>query len=196
MSLNYSFRPNLIAKEETFTLDGQGLAISDRGTTAFSDIREIRTYDYPGVSFPGGAQLAPGAKRCVIHLKSARAIILTNNHFVAAGSFEDRSATYDPFVAALVREVSAANAATIFMSGMPAALWIGWIVIVAMVLLMVPILVVAMISTIAEGKWISPGLIVPALILLGMFFGMRPLLRTLRRNWPRRYDPRAVSAAP
>ena len=195
MSLNYSFRPNLIAKEETFTLDSGRLAISDRGTIAFSDIREIRTYDYPGVSFPGGAKLAPGAKRCVIHLKSARAIIVTNNHFVAAGSFEDRSATYDPFVAALIHEVSAANAATIFISGMPTALWIGWIVIVAMAFLMVPLLILAIIGTILDGKWISPGMIIPTLFLLGIVIGVRPLLRTLRRNWPRRYDPRVASVA-
>jgi len=195
MSLNYSFRPNLIAKEETFTLDSGRLAISDRGTIAFSDIREIRTYDYPGATLAGGAQIAPGAKRCVIHLKSGRAVVLVSNHLIAAGSFEDRSATYDPFVAALIHEVSAANAATIFISGMPTALWIGWIVIVAMAFLMVPLLILAIIGTILDGKWISPGMIIPTLFLLGIVIGVRPLLRTLRRNWPRRYDPRVASVA-
>ena len=192
MSLSYRFRMSGILKEETFTLGDQSLAISDRGTVAFSDIRKIRTYDYPGVSFPGGAQLAPGAKRCVIWPKSGHAIVLSNNHFVAMGSFEDRSGTYDPFIAALVRDVSAANAETIFVSGMPTALWITWIVLVGIVLLMVPVLVLAMIGTILDGKGISAGLIVPALVLLGVVFGLRSLLRTLRRNWPRRYNPRAA----
>jgi hypothetical protein len=193
MTASYSFRPSVISKEEAFTLDDKGLVISDRGTIAFSEIRQIRTYEYPGVTMGAGAPVAPGAKRCVIKLHHGRSVILVSNHFVAPGKFEDKSATYDPFIAALIPAVGAGNAQTVFISGMPAALWIGWIMIVGAAFLIVPLLIIAMIGMIMDGKSISAGMFFSGLILLGVVIGVRPLVRMLRRNWPHRYDPRAAS---
>jgi hypothetical protein len=190
MTSSYSFRSSLVTREETFTLDGRSLAISNRSTIDFADIRQIRTYDSPGVNLVGVGPVAPALKTCVIRLKNGRPLSLSSNHFLALANFEDRSATYEPFVAELIREVAAANATTVFISGMRMALWISWISIVAMAFVIVPLLIFAAIGMVLDGKSISIGMLFSGLLLLGIVIGVRPLVRALKRNRPRRYDPR------
>jgi hypothetical protein len=193
--IEYHFRPSLLAKERSYRLDRDGISPSDREKLRFSDIRKIRIYDSPGMRNLSGTTLSPGFRRCVIRPAHGRAIVLSSNHFAGIANFEDRRESFDPFVAALMQRVSAANPSAICISGMPIALWLLWLVAVAGVMIVTPLAaLLIVIEMIQDGK-IDGMLIVVTFLLAGTFFGFIPLARTLWRALPRRFDPRDYSTA-
>ena len=137
----------------------------------------------------------PGFDRCVIRRRQGGAIALSSNHFVGLGHFENRSASYAPFVEALIGRVAAGNPATIFRSGMPIALWSLWAMIVASTVIIAPLAVLTIIVEMVHDGHIDTGLIFSAFILLAIFFQFFSYIRMLRRNWPRRFDPRIAPSA-
>ncbi len=191
----YSVRLSLWGKEKSFRLDDGTLIIPDRPPVAFTDIREIRTYDLPGLKFLGGTTVAPGFKRCVIRPMRGRAIILSSSNFLGFGRFEDRGASYEPFVGKLIEAAGAANSKTIFIAGMPMALWLSWLFILAMAVVIAPLAAILIVIMLLGGHAPPIGLIVSAIVVLSVLTGIMPLIRVLRKNWPRAYDPRAATRA-
>jgi hypothetical protein len=189
-SISYTFRSSLAHTTHTYTLDGSRLDISGGQPISFADIQQVRTYDAPGLHLLGGASVLPTSRRCVIRLKQGHSIVLSTHHFIAVGTSEDRSWSYDPFVAALIRGVAAANSDTLFVAGMPLALWLLWLFVILLAVLLMPLLLLGIIGGLADGVSTSAGIIYASLLLFSVVIAIRPLARTLKKDRPRRYDPR------
>jgi hypothetical protein len=177
--------------EATYRLTDSALVWSNRGVEGrlpFSDIRQVRIYRTPGVGF-GGATFAPGFQRCVVRPHSGRAQVLSSNHYAGPAKIEDRSASFQPFVDALIRRVATANPGTAFISGMPAALWSAWaVLLLVVVMLLAPLALLVIVITLTQGHLLY-GLLTTVL-LLGILLALVLLVRFLLRNRPRRFDPR------
>ena len=185
----YRFRLSQFSKETTYRLRGTALAWSEGnpdGALAFADIRWIRVYDSPG------ANDMPAFTRCTIKPKAGRAVILSSNHFVGLANWESRTAGFKPFVDALLRQAALANPRIEFISGMPAALWMTWIAILAGLCLIAPLAVAVIVI---EGKDMSPGTLGTLAVCAGMVLAFFPLLRLIRRNRPQRFDGREGTPA-
>jgi hypothetical protein len=157
----------------------------------------VRLYHSPTVKNPFlGGVVAPGFARCVIHRRHARARILSSIHFLSFGKFEDRSASFRPFVAELMRRVAATRPDAVFVSGMPLALWLTWIVIFAGVLALVAF---AAAMVIGLPGFTSPDpfdRVVAGFVLVACLIGIVPFYRMIARSRPRRFKPLATGGGP
>jgi hypothetical protein len=183
----YSVRLSLFSKEVAYRLTDRALVWSEGGVERsldFSDIRQIRVYDSPGV------WSMPTFSRCVIKPRRGRARILSSNHFAGVGTFEVRMERYRPFVDALIRQVAAANPATTFIAGMPMALWVSYLVILVGLVIVTPLGVVLAIWMSLQGAGMSGGFVASLVVCLGFLVGIVPMWRLVRRNRPRPFDPR------
>ena len=185
----YRCRLSLYRKgEDTFRVSDVALAMSGGGrerTIALTDIRAVRVYESPGLgTFPGFA-------RCVVWPRRGRAVVLSSNHFVGLGRFEDRSASFRPFVEALVTRIAAANRSTRFVFGMPPALWWFWVALLFAVALLAPLSLIMIVAALVQGRDIAAQAFVPLGIVFVVFLGLFGYIRQLRRNRPRRFEPRA-----
>ena len=109
---------------------------------------------------------------------------LWSTHFAGVGEFEDRAATYTPFVRGLVAHVVAANPNCAFRAGTrPLAYWAGQLFLLAMAV--VAIWVIAMVggSALSEVTW---GKIFVVLGLIPLAFNYA------RKNRPRRFEPAGI----
>ena len=182
----HNFRLWLFRKEAAFRLTDSALVWVEDGVgrkVDFADIRQIRVYESPGV------ENVPRTGRCVVTPHEGRAVVLQSNHFVGVGEFEDRSASYAPFVAELIRRVAAANPRVVFIRGMPTALWVTWHVLLALVLVVTPLAFAAMIYAQAHDRELSPNFFIQLAVCAGVFFAFFPILRLIRRNRPQVFDP-------
>ena len=187
----YTLRLSRISEEATYRLRGDALhATTPRGTSTLplSEIGMVRIYESPGMTGLTG-QIAPAFARCVIRPKRGRAIVLSSNHFVGLGRFEDRSGTFRPFVDALVERVKSANPAARLVAGMPPALWWTWVLLLVVVALVTPIFVVVIVQELVAGRVLKLPAIVSALIVIGTAAGIVSYARVLRRNRPRPLRP-------
>ena len=118
--------------------------------------------------------------RCDVRSASG-AGTLWSTHFAGVADFEDRAATYTPFVRALVAHVAAANPNCAFRAGTrPLAYWAGQLFLLAMAI--VAIWVIAMVggSALSEVTWAK----------LFVVIGLIPLaFAYARKNRPRRFEP-------
>ncbi len=178
----YSFRLSLARKETAYRLTGEALAWTEGGrdgALAFADMRRIRVYESPG------ANEMPAFARCTIKPNAGRAVILSSNHFAGLANWESRTERFRPFADALLRQAALANPRIEFISGMPAALWIGWLAILVGICLIAPLGVAVVV---AEGKDMTPGTLGALAVCAGLVLAFFPLLRLIRRNRPRRFD--------
>ena len=187
----YTLRLSLASEEATYHLSDVALhrtTASGTRSLPFAEIGMVRLYESPGMASLTG-KIAPAFARCVIRPKRGRAIVLSSNHFVGLGRFEDRSATFRPFVDALIARVAAANPGAEFMSGMPPALWWTWVALLVAVALVLPVFTVVIVKELAAGRAIQMPAIVSSLIVLGTALSIVSYARVLRRNRPRRFTP-------
>ena len=192
-SLTYTFRRSLVSKLETLSLSDSGLAVEGHPPVAFADIGRIRTYQSPGLTTVGYGQMAPVSNRCTVWPKSGGTIALWSTSLIGAGKFEDRSASYDPFVAALIRETGKANPAAIFVSGMPMGLWLGWIVVIALASLIALFMTLILVFMARDKNPPWGGIFLTGVFVLGIVWGIHSLARVVTRSRPRHYDPRSAT---
>jgi hypothetical protein len=187
----YTLRLSLAGEEATYRLGEtalQSTTASGTRTLPFAEIGFVRVYESPGLASLYG-QVAPAFARCVIRPRHGRAVVLSSNHFLGLGRFEDRSATFRPFVDALIARVAAANPGAEFMSGMPPALWWTWVALLVMVALVTPVFMVVMVRELVAGHALQLPAILSSLIVLGTALAIVSYARVLRRNRPRRFTP-------
>jgi hypothetical protein len=134
--------------------------------------------------------------RCVIKPRRGRKLVISNLHFRGLANFEDRAGQFRPFVNSLIRSVAAANPEVAFISGMPRALWIAWIVLAAAIVIATPLLVILVVALWSRGEEISVSTMLAAVFCLSILLGIFPLVRVIRRNRPRPFDPRAAGTSP
>jgi len=189
--LTYTLRLSRISEEATYRLSEEALhATTLRGTQTLplSEISMVRIYDSPGMTGLTG-QIAPAFARCVIRQKRGRAIVLSSNHFVGLGRFEDRTETFRPFVDALIARLRSANPAAKLVAGMPPALWWTWVMLLAVVALVTPIFIVVIVQELVAGRVLKMPAIISALIVIGTAAGIVSYARVLKRNRPRPLTP-------
>lgn len=157
-----------------------GIKIEKGGAARFpyADITELRLSFDP-------TRFDTRRHRCDVR-NSAGTGTLWSTHFAGVAEFEDRAATYTPFVRALVARIAAANPGCAFRAGTrPLAYWAGQLFLLAMAI--VAIWVIAMVggSALSEVTWAK------VFVVLGLI----PLaLAYARKNRPRRFDPAEIPA--
>jgi len=187
----YTLRLSLASEEATYRLSEDALhSTTAKGTRTvpLAEIGSVRIYESPGAASLFG-QIAPAFTRCVIRPRRGRAIVLSSNHFVGLGRFQDRSATFRPFVDTLIARLESANPGAQLLAGMPPALWWTWVVLLVAVALVLPVFTVVIVRELAEGRAIQMPAIVSSLIVLGTALSIFSYARVLRRNRPRRFTP-------
>ena len=187
----YTLRLSLASEEATYRLGEDALhATTSRGTRTWplAEIRSVRIYESPGPTSLTG-KIAPAFARCVIRPARGRAIVLSSNHFVRIGRFEDRSAAFHPFADALVARLRSTNPAAQLVAGMPPALWWTWVALLVLVALATPAFLVVIAQELVAGRALQFPAIVSTLIVLGTAFGLVSYARVLKRNRPRRLTP-------
>ena len=187
----YTLRLSLASEEATYRLSEDALhSTTARGTRTvpLAEIGMVRIYESPGAASLFG-QIAPAFTRCVIRPRRGRAIVLSSNHFVGLARFQDRSATFRPFVDSLIARLEAANPGVQLLAGMPPALWWTWVALLVAVALVMPVFVVVIAKELIAGRPILLPAIVSSLIVLGTALAIVSYVRVLRRNRPRRLTP-------
>jgi len=122
--------------------------------------------------------------RCDVRLANGERGTLWSTHFAGVAEFEDRAATYTPFVRALVAQVAAANPKCSFRAGTrPLAYWSGQLFLLAMAIAAVWVLALVGGSALSEVTWTK----------LFIVIGLIPLaLVYARKNRPRIFQPTAI----
>jgi hypothetical protein len=140
----------------------------------YRDIVGVRLYFAP-------AQYNPGHYCCALRMRSGQHVEIPSTHTAGIMSSEDRTASYVPFVRALIARVAAANPSARFRAGLhPARIWLGYIV----GLISMAVLVFAMSEPWGDSLWVKFVLVllfIPLLIIPMVLWG--------RKNWERRFAP-------
>lgn len=119
-------RPHLFSGVQTFSLEDDSLAVEAGGAATripYTDIESIRLIRY--------ANVEELQAQCTIKTKAHGELTVRSHHFKSLGAFEDRSATYAPFIRELCRRVHAANAEAKFIWG-SRGLQIAWLIVFAL----------------------------------------------------------------
>ena len=187
----YTLRLSRFSEEATYRLGENALhSTTAQGTRTlpFAEIGMVRIYESPGLTSLSG-QIAPAFARCVIRPTHGRAIVLSSNHFVGLGRFEDRSATFRPFVDTFIARLGSANPGAQFLAGMPPALWWAWVALLVVVALVTPLFIVVIVQELVAGRALQLPAIGSSLIVLAAALSIVSYARVLRRNRPRRFTP-------
>jgi hypothetical protein len=116
-------RASLIDRERVWSLGPDRLYWREQtrsGEIPYEDIREVRVIGYGAL---GGRMF-----QCTLRRRDAGKLKLRSHHYASLGNFEDRTATYAPFIRELVRRVAEHSPQARFLAG-SSALWIVWLVI-------------------------------------------------------------------
>ncbi|HEX2205553.1 MAG TPA: hypothetical protein VHG91_19735 [Longimicrobium sp.] len=171
--IEHAFRRSVLEKEKRFTLSADALTVQEEGRPEerfpLSDVRDVH------LRFHRTQQR--DYYQCRIGLAGGRTIFLQHVHWGGIASFEDRRATYTPFVLALHALLRPHAARVSFRAGSFGTF--------LMALIVTPIIAVLFLGTLIVGRWIAAGLL--ALVLL-------TLLPIIPRSRPRGYAPDAPPA--
>jgi len=187
----YTLRLSLAREATTFRLSEDALhctTATGTRTLPFAEIGMVRVYESPGQTSLFG-QIAPSFARCVIRPRRGRAIVLSSKHFIGLGRFEDRSATFRPFVDTLLARLGSANPRAQLLAGMPPVLWWTWVALLAAVALVTPVFFVIIVRELVAGRALQMPAVMSGLLVFGAALGIVSYARVLRRNRPRRFTP-------
>ncbi|WP_439540988.1 hypothetical protein [Hyphomicrobium sp.] len=174
--LAHSVRPHLFSDVRTYTLGNDALAVhhGESGKRVpYADIASVRLISYASVDGP--------QEQCTIATRAHGKIVVRSHHFVSTGEFEDRSATYAPFVRDLCRRIHAANTKARFIRG-SAGLQAGWFVVLACAAIGWAIWIAAVYEGVV-GVWQAASVF--ALLALASFLGFH----AFKGNRVEEFDP-------
>jgi hypothetical protein len=122
--------------------------------------------------------------RCDLRMRSGQQLVIMSTHYVGFADFENRAASYVPFVRALVARVAQENPAARFRSGKKlVTFWAEHIFLAMMVALLIFVLIAIGTSSLSDSSWSK----------LWMILGSIPLLIAYtRKNRPRPFKPDAI----
>ena len=94
--------------------------------------------------------------RCDLRMRSGQRLAILSTHYAGIADFEDRAATYGPFVRALIARVAAANPSASYRSGKsPVTYWAEHLFLLAMVVLLVLVLSMAGFAYVSDSSWVK-----------------------------------------
>jgi hypothetical protein len=169
----YRCRPSLLSTEVTWTLTDAAIESTAGLHLPLSDIVSIRVHDSLGVPVSG---------RWVIERTHGRSVVLTSNHYVRLGKFEDRSASLSAFIEALLLRVSVASPGALFLTGMPRALWWMWMVILVGCFLVSAFAAAIIVVEILTKGAISLEVLVTLPMVAGVLLSTVAIIRLLRKG--------------
>jgi hypothetical protein len=184
-TLTYVARANALEYEAIWRLGADALELQG-GPTAGSDVVLRFPYrDVVGVRLSYAPSRVDWVRyRCDLRLRAGQRLAILSTHYAGMADFEDRAASYVPFVRALVGRVANANPGASFRSGKSImAYWAEHVFLVAIVAILVFVLSAVGLSSITGLVWVK------LLIILG---SVPLLLAYTRKNWPRRFKPDAI----
>jgi hypothetical protein len=184
----YRFRGSLRVAEQTYAVTDEAVT-GPFGSVPLSDIIAVRVYTVPGMRTLAYGTLTQASRWCRILFRDGRKIALSNLHFLGFGRFEDRSATYVPFVRALIGNVAARYPQTPVFAGMPPSWWWSWfltLAVLAFVLSALALLAGIGLALDRQLTWSTAGVI---FVLAILAIGPVRYLRYLWRHRPYRLDP-------
>ena len=182
---SYVARANVLEYEAIWRLQPEALALQG-GPTAGPDVVLRFPYrDIVGVRLSYAPSRFDHARyRCDVRMRSGQQVAILSTHYAGIADFEDRAATYAPFVRALIARVAAANPAASFRSGRSlVAYWLEHAFLLAMVAFMVFALSLTGFAPLSESSWAKFAFIIASIPLL---------IAYTRKNWPRRFKPEAI----
>jgi hypothetical protein len=182
---SYVARANVLEYEAIWRLQPDALELQG-GPTAGPDVVMRFPYrDVVGLRLSYAPSRADHARyRCDLRMRSGQQVAILSTHYAGIGDFEDRAATYGPFMRSLIARVVAANPAASFRSGSkPLAYWAEHLFLLAMVAFMVFALSLTGFAPLSESTWAKFAFIIASIPLL---------IAYTRKNWPSRFKPDAI----
>ena len=145
----HSVRNSLADKERSFTLGPDALHWSDAGgggRMPYGNVRDVRLIAYTS---PIGETY-----QCTLRANTGDKVKLRSAHCVSLNNFEDRGASYAPFVRALISRIAAAAPHAKFIAS-STALWIVWLIVGLLGLGVFVLLILSMFEGLpAAGPWV------------------------------------------
>jgi hypothetical protein len=182
---SYVARANALEYEATWRLQPDALELQG-GPTAGPDVVMRFPYrDITGVRLSYAPSRFDHARyRCDVRMRSGQQVAILSTHYAGIADFEDRAATYGPFVQALIARVAAANPSASFRSGKnPVTYVLEHLFLFAMVVLLVLVLSMVGFAPLSESSWAKLFIILASIPLLVVY---------TRKNWPSRFKPDAI----
>jgi hypothetical protein len=179
--ITHVVRPHAFEGAVTWRLGPDGLEREDQGGKVarlpYGEIAELRLSYAP-------SRFDSARYRCEVRPARGGALTILSTHYAGVGDFEDRAASYAPFVRGLVARVATANPAARFRSGKNPFVYVAeHAFLFAMLALL--LLVLFLVGDLALGTIV--------LIKLGLIITAIPLLIVYaRKNWPRRFTAGAI----
>jgi hypothetical protein len=175
----HTVRNSLADKMRTFTLGPDALHWTDdggEGQLAYRDVRVLRLIAYTS---PIGETF-----QCTLRGRNGDKIKLRSAHYQSLNNFEDRTATYAPFMRALAPRIAAATPDAKFIAG-STALWTVWLILGVLCLGVVLLLILSLVEGLPPaGAWV---------IAIGVCIAAVPLAwRRIREGGANRFDPTAL----
>lgn len=176
----HAFRHHAFTGETTWQIDGDTLIIqSDRAPTRLrlADVTEFRLAYDP-------TRVALDRYRCDLRLAGGRRLTVLNKSYVSIAVFENRDATYSPFVRALAAAVHRANPACRFRVGKGT---LGYVIsVLFMAVVLVVLAYVLLLTAGASLGWV----VIAKLAIIAVMLPFA--INYIRRNRPRPFDPDAI----
>ncbi len=179
-SPEHNVRRSLFSSERHFSLTPEALVWSAAKRSEripYADIGYVHIYSMP----PTFGRIV---RRTVLKGKFRGKLMIAATHFRGIGRFEDRSASYLPFVEALLSRATAANPSVRIVAGLAGPLYIFWTVMLG-----VSAVILAG-AAIAAATGAFPTHALPSLIIILVLLPVS--WRIARRGRPRRADAGAL----
>lgn len=184
----YRCRTSLWSGEVTWTLTDDAIESTAGTRLPFAKMAAIRLFTPPSLWAYGGL-VTPPEQQCRITPRHGRTIVLTSSHFLRPGRFENRKASFAPFVEALLRRVAVANPATLRLAGMPRAVWWVWNAILLLCVLVSGFALAVIVAALRTGGASGDALVALPALVGGVALSVS-IAVLLRRARTRALDPR------
>ena len=171
--MEYQFRKSALENEKKYSLIGDGLLIEDlktgsQTTLNFSSVKQVHLKYLAKRSMPD-------AYLCFIKERSGKEWTLSSQHYAGIADFENRDATFSPFVRAMHKQL--ANHQLEYKKGLNA--FIYWLSMVFFILLGLVAVGIGVAAIVPYG-WFT------ILVAVLLFFRLR---KHFKKNKPGTYDP-------
>jgi len=188
--ISYATRPSIATVETTYQVTDDELIWSSgpaQSRMRLADIQTVCLFTSPSVKYPflGNAPFG-GYDLFAVKAQDGRTLSVTSNYFQSAAVFEDRRATFVPFVDAVMVRVVDINPAAVFLAGMPPGvrgLWIGTLAVLTLGVMF------GVLTSIMGGGSLE-GLILGLIFTVGTGFSLRSVLGVVTRGRQKSFDPR------
>jgi hypothetical protein len=174
----HTVRNSLADKVRTFTLGPDALhwtGDAGEGQLAYKDVRDLRLISYTS---PIGETF-----QCTLRGRDGKKIKLRSAHYQSLNNFEDRTASYAPFIRALTPRIAAAAPDAKFSAG-STALWIVWLILGVLCLGVVLLLILSLFEGLPPvGAWVIAIVVCIAAVPIAW--------RRIREGGAKQFDPAA-----